>query len=91
VFKGVFKMQSNTHSTLHTRALKWNHIGRRSNNGGMFAWAKRELKNKTKKAQRQTPIEWVEWATEQQQDRAHEVVRRYYAEWGALLAAFDEV
>lgn len=48
-------------NTLHTRAIKWNHIGRRSNNGGLFPWAKREFRNRTNNMMRTRCIELQEW------------------------------
>lgn len=48
-------------TTQHTRCLKWNHVGKRSTNGGLFAWAKREIKRRTNHHMRTKCAEVEEW------------------------------
>lgn len=48
-------------TTQYTRSLKWNHIGRRSNNGGLFPWAKREFRKRTNHHMRTKCAEVEEW------------------------------
>jgi hypothetical protein len=51
-------------TTQHTRCIKWNHVGKRSTNGGLFPWAKREFKKRTNHYQRTTCVELLEWENE---------------------------
>lgn len=51
-------------NTLHARCIKWNHIGKRSNNGELFPWAKREFKQRTNHVMRTNCQELQEWETE---------------------------
>ncbi len=48
-------------NTLHTRCIKWNHIGKRSNNNGLLPWAKREFKQRTNHMMRKHCVEVEEF------------------------------
>lgn len=56
-------------TTQHTRCLKWNHVGKRSTNGGLFAWAKREFKRRTNHHMRTHCDEFKEWEQERLLER----------------------
>lgn len=49
---------------MHTRCLKWNNIGKRSTNGGLFPWAKRQFRNRTNHKMRKHCQELQEWENE---------------------------
>ena len=81
-------MQMSNQSTMHTRCIKWAHVGRRSRNGGLFPWAKRELKNKTTHHMRKVSHEVREWEQEISQARQLALIAQHYEE---MQKKMDEI
>lgn len=82
-------------NTLHSRAIKWNHIGRRSNNGGLFPWAKREFKQRTNHFMRSRCLELQEWEQELLAEDQFKIdwmrQQKNLLEWQRFIAALDDL
>ena len=81
--------QMNSHSTHYARCIKWNHVGRRSSNGGLYPWAKKEFKQRTAHKMRKDRSEVNELEYEIIRERMVKVAEEAIRIWDETYAMLN--